>query len=875
MNRPPKFLWRLLVRCSPSNRPDILGDFEEWYQDLVEEKGKNYANRTWFFHCLTMVKLKLITKAKTVKNQNKFSIMIGLNFKIARRNLLKNKIYSLINVLGLSVGLAACSLIFTYVRDELSYDQHFKDYDRIYRIAGEYNQGGSSSTRSAETTWMLLPAMQGQIDENIVYTRLDFGERLVRIGNKHYWEPNSLIVDSTFFDVFETPVIQGNLVTALDDPFGAVIDQTLARKYFGDRNPVGQSIQVNGNTYSVNAVIRDLPANTHFQSSLFLAMRGIVNTYPNWVLTNNSGTSHLTYAKLPAQMRPEVFEEEMNQYLAERWGIDEDQVQNYFVQPISDIHLQSHLTGEVGRNSTYTTIYIFIATSIIILLLACINYINLSIAGSMERSKEVGLKKVLGASRGSQVFQFQAESILIGFMATLVAVLLLEMALPFFNQVTEKNLALTLVDDLIFGSVLFAITLLISLFTGTFPAYFLLRLSTVQSLAGAMTIKGSKGLSGRNVLVALQFFIAGVLVASTFIIMYQIRFMQNKDLGIETDQLIMVPFQTFEGFTRYEVYKESLLSNSDILSVTASTSRITGRIGGWRGYQLANSDENISCPTVIVSHDFFETLGAEMVSGRAFSKEYPADFTQSFVINEAAQEFFQLDDAVGATLKGWAFTGAQWTKKNASVIGVVKDFHFASLHDRIRPIVFSLSSEITMPLNWMTVKVNHQNIDGALSKMEAAWNELNPERPFRYQFVNEELEEHYSQERTFLKVFTAFSVLSIFIGCLGLFGLTAFMMKRRTKEIGIRKVLGASFLSLLTSLSQGFIKLVLLATILGTPVTIWLMIRWLENFEYQVGISWWPFALTCLAALVIAMVSILYHSVKVAHANPVDSIRYE
>ncbi len=875
MNSPPKFLSWLLTKCCPDSRQDVLGDFEEWYEDLVNEKGKSHANRTWLLHSLSMLRLKLIVKTKNVKKLNNNIIMIGLNLKIARRNLLKNKVYSLINIFGLAVGLAACSLIFTYVEDELTYDKHFADYQQVYRIAGEYDQGGDAVTRSVLTTWLLMPAVQRQFDPNIAYTRLDFGERLVRVGDKFYWEENSLLVDSTFFDVFGVQVIQGNLATALDDPFGAVINQTLAKKYFGDKDPLGQNIEVNDNTYAVNAVIQDLPGNTHFQSGLFLAMKGIVNTYPRWIRTNATGVSHLTYIKLPANQDYQVFEDNLNQFLREYWNIPEDDTRHYFLQPVADIHLKSDLTAEVGRNSNYATIYIFVATSFIILLLACINYINLSIAGSMERSREVGLKKVLGASRQSQIFQFQSESILIGLTASLIAVILVELALPFFNNVTEKELAFSLFDDLILGGILFVITVLISLVTGSFPALFLLRMPTVQSLSGGNLHKSVGGFSSRNLLVALQFFIAAVLISSTFIIMYQIKYMQNKDLGIETDQLIMVPFQTADAFAKYEVYKEDLLQRSEILSVSASTSRITGRIGGWRGYRLDNSEENISCPTVVVGHDFFETLGAKFANGRSFSKEFGSDYTEAYVINQAAQQFFQLENAVGANLQGMAFTGAEWSRKNARIIGVVEDFHFASLRDKIRPTVFSLSSEITMPLNWMVIKVGAQNIESALSIMENSWASINPERPFRYQFVNEELEEHYANERTFLKVFSAFSGLAIFIGCLGLFGLTAFIMRRRTKEIGIRKVLGASFGSLLRSLSQEFIKLVLIATILGAPVTIWFMLKWLNNFEYQVGITWWPFALTCLAALVIAMISTLYHSIKVAHANPVDSIRYE
>lgn len=799
--------------------------------------------------------------------------MFKMYFKISRRNLMKNKVYSAINILGLAVGLAAFTIISLFVYDELNYDRHFKGFNHIYRIAGEYHQGGDARIRSALTTYMLQPFLQANFDNEVVYTRLDFRDALIHVGDRDFWESEVLAVDSTFFEAFGLELIVGSPLNALDKPGNVVLDKSTARKYFPYEGAVGKSIEVEGEIFEVSGVIPDLPANTHFSGSIFIPIHGISDRYPDWIKQNPTGTSHLTYFRSPDDMDVKQFETDLNNYISSIWRGDNPP--QYFFQPIKDIHLQSNLAGEVGVNGSETVVYIFLATAIAILLLACINYVNLSIAGALQRSKEVGVKKVLGASKKSQVFQFQAEAILTGFVASAVAILLIELITPFFNAVSGKSIAFDAPDYLLIGLGLLVLTLFLSLATGSFPALFLLKIPAHESLGGARLNSNRDGFSIRNLLVSVQFFLAAVLIVSTLIITQQLHFMQNKDLGVESHNIVIIPFQNFEVLSKYPAMKEELLRNSAVMEVSAASNKVTDRISMWRGYTVEGASEGISCPTVVVGYDFFKTLGARILEGRFFSEDYSTDHTESYVLNEAAVKFFELEKAVGTGLQGAVFTGSKWSVKNAKIIGVVKDFHFASLHSEIRPAVFSLSSADTTPMSWILVKISGENIQETINFMESTWAKFGSGRPFHYEFMEDALKNHYQSEARFLKVLLTFSILSIFIGCLGLYGLTAFLMKRRIREIGIRKVFGATVVNLISELSKDFLGLVLLANIVGWPVAFWFMKTWLENFEYQIPLSAWPFIYTALGALLIAFLSIIYHSVKVARADPIQSIRHD
>lgn len=867
MKTPPRWLYRLLECCCPPQRNDVLGDFEEWYHELSEEKGRWRANLIWIFHSLSMLKLKAI-------NQNIMTryTLLGLQYKLAKRNLVKNKLYTGINVLGLTLGMTVCALIGLFIYDELSYDTHFEEYENVYRVAGTYQQGGESATHSALTTFMLQPYMQNSIDPNLTYTRLDLRQLFIQIDERTYWEDYSMAVDSTFFEVFQTKFVSGDPSSVLDGPSSVVIDESTAQKFFKGEEAVGQQMEIEGRSCVVTGVIKDLPANTHFGAHVFIPISSIADSYPQWMTNIWGGVSHRTYFRTPDNYDVNALENQLNESIASFY--EGDPVPIYFFQRLEDIHLKSSLVAEIQVNGSIKTLIQFICTATVILLLACINFINLSVAGSLRRLKEVGVKKVLGATRKSQMIQFRLESLLVGLLASILTILFIEFSLPLFNDITDKALSISWeMDGLIFATCLLLI-LSISFVVGSFPALFLLRLPTPSALKGAV-VTNKRGMKPRNVLVGIQFFLATILISSTLIILDQLAYMRTKDLGISTDQLVVIPFQSQTGIANYELMKSELLRNPSVEGVTASTSGLSLRVGGWRQYRKINETESVNIPTVIVAHDYFKNIEATFLSGRDFDESFPSDYTEAYIINEAAASFLGLENPVGEKLKGSAFTGSDWSTKDAHIIGLVKDFHFASLHSKIRPVVFSLSSEITYPLTRMFVKISPERLQQTIEGIETAWKEINPGDPFRYRFVNEEIQEHYQQEARFFNLFSTFSTLSILIGCIGLFGLTAFIMKRRVKEIGIRKVLGASQLNLLAVLSGGFIRMVLIACLLGIPFTVWFMTQWLDGFEYRVGIGWWVFVMTTLGAILAALGSMIYHSLRVSYANPVESIRYE
>ncbi len=879
MSSPPKILHWLLDRFCPPSRPDLKGDFLELYEWRAGEIGRSSANRWFLRDVISAIPFWFIVKEK--KQSKTRVIMLRTNLKIARRNLAKNKLYTAINLLGLSVSLAACILITLFVRDELSFDKHFADADRLYRISGHYLQGGDSRVSSAVSTFMLAPLLESNLKEGTAgvenMTRMDIHQELVTIdGDRHYNEPNVVFADSTFFDVFSLPFASGDAATALSDPGNVVLDEPTARKYFGNDDPMGKSLRIRDKTFIVSGIIKEMPANTHFRGSLFFPMAGVSHWYPDWIHNNFSGTSHYTYFKAGSNFNPAELDTLIKRSVAAIWPAES--APQYFQQPVVSIHLKSSLQDEAQPNGSMTTVWIFAITAIVILALACINYINLSMAGALQRSKEAGVKRVLGATGRMQVAQFQTESLLVIVASATLAVFLAWLAMPVFNELSGKNIEFHPFGDRVIGVGLLAVIVFVGLVAGSFPALLLLRMGTRSMLSGKLELKGAASVSKstlRNALIVFQFAIAITLIVSTGVAMDQIDFIRSKDLGINTSHVVLIPFQTAEIADKYELLRDELLSSPSVLNVTASSSKITNRIGAWRGYRVNGATEDVFCPTIVVSHDFFETLGAKIIEGRSFSREFQTDYKEAYVINEAAAKFFDLKSPVGTPVSGLAFTGSVWSRKDARIIGVVKDFHFASLHTEVQPMVFSLASEITMGLGWMEVRIQGDNMRETLGFMEGLWAQTAPERPFQFEFMDDALEQQYQAEERFMNIFATFSMLSILMGGLGLFGLTAFMMRRRTKEIGIRKVMGASVAQLVGLLSADFLKLVAIANLIGWPIAWYLMKNWLENFAYKISISPWIFLLTGLGATILAFLAILYHSLKGSRANPVASLRQE
>jgi len=828
MIEPPKILHWLLDRCCPESRPDLKGDFLELYDTRSNENGRSFANRKLLRDAISVIPMNFIIKEK----RHKPVVMFKTNLKIAQRNLVKNRMYTAINIVGLSVSLTICILITLFIRDEVSFDRNFEGGDRVYRIAGNYSQGGADRVKSAQTSYLVKPLIEKDVEGLEAITRADFNGNVITVGgDKQYTESHIVAGDSTFFDVFKIPFLKGDVTTALDRPENVVVDQTTAIKYFGTDDVLGKTIELRNVQFVITGVFETLPSNTHFQCAMVFSISGFKQWYPDWVLTNASGTSLVTYIRVKENFSVAGFESAISKQVAARWHWEGDGAPKYFLQPLTSIHLESNLQGEVGVNGNKITVYIFSITALVILILACINYINLTTAASFQRNKEVGMKKVLGSTTRMQISQFQTESFLVATTAVIIALVLAKLFMPTFNELSGKTLNFNPFTDPVVGPGILAVLALVGGVAGISPALVLLRTSTMGMLTNKLELRGRKSYL-RSGLIIFQFSISITLIACTLIVVDQISFIRKSDLGIDPESVVLVPLQTSEIAEKSELLKTEALRNPAVISVSASMNKVTERVGGWRQYKVdpAQKDE-VSCPSTAVS--------------------------------------------VGKNLLGTTFTGSKWFVRTGEIIGVVKDFHFASLHDKVEPVVFYLSSEQTEGYNWLEVKISSENMPQTIESLKSVWASVAGERAFEFEFMDEAVANHYQAEDRFLKIFTTFSVLSIMLGGLGLFGLTAFMAKRRTKEIGIRRVMGASVPALIQILSKDFLKLVLIANILGWPIAWYIMKNWMSNFAYHAPISAWAFIGTGIAVLMIAFLCILFHSLKVSRVNPVKSLRSE
>ena len=786
--------------------------------------------------------------------------------RIALRNLGRDKTHTLINVVGLSVSLTACILIALFVRDEYSFDKHFREGDRVYRIAGDY--GGND--RSASTTYLLLPMINADVPGVDAMCRIGFSVQLINVDADEFLEYGVVYADSSFFNVFEMPFIRGDRSSALDKPGNVVLDDATAQRYFGTNDVVGRVLVIRGRSFVVSGVMATWPSNSHFFARIILPFSGVQDWLPDWVKDNMTGRNMYTYFKA-SHFDQSKLETSINAVVAKRWT--GDVAPRYFAQPIQSIHLNSHMNQEIEANGSATTVHALIAIAVIVLVLACINYINLATAGSFQRSKEAGVKKILGSSSVLQVGQFLTESLLVAAASTLIAGITTALFMPVFAQLSGKLLAFDPFADIQMAIGLLVATLMIALLARIFPALWLVRTKAVSLLAGKLEANNGRQYL-RNGLIVFQFAISSALITCTLIVLDQMNYVRTKDLGINPERLVIVPLQTPEIAARFELVKTEFLRDARVISVTGSNNKVTRPVSTTRPYIIDWKQEDVGIPSVTVSYDFFETLGASMVAGRSFSRAVPSDLMKAYVINESAAKLLGMTDPVGSHLFGFTFTGSKWYEKNATIIGVVKDFHFASLHTPIVPTIFSLASENTETLDWMEVRISGIP-DETLAHLAGTWASVIPERAFQFEFMEDNLRQHYEAEDHILKLFYMFTALSLLIGCLGLFGLTAFLTARRTKEIGIRKILGSSVGAIIRLLSGGFLWMVVLSNLIAWPIAYYFMSNWLMTFAYQTTISFGIFAVTGFTALLIALSAILYHAFRVARANPVNALRCE
>lgn len=804
---------------------------------------------------------------------------------VAFRNLLKHKFYSVLNILGLSIGLSCFMMISLFVLDELSFDKFHADSERIYRMDFQAKLNGSDFIACK----VGAPAAQAILND---YPFVVDAVRIAATGNwfikekgleKTFKEEHVIMADSNFFSFFTVPMLHGDPKTALERPHTLVMDQTTATKMFGNENPLGKVLVLDNTTdYEVTGVFEDLPKNSHFRQNIILSNASFPRRAknPNWV-----NTSYNTYFKFQEGITAEQLEANFPELIEKYIG---PLIQRFFGQsmaefkeagnnvgfslfPMEAIHLHSDKEGELGANSDISYVYIFSAIAVFILLLACINFMNLATARSAGRAKEVGVRKVMGALKNQLINQFMAEALIISFISFLIAYILTIAFVPSFNELASKELTFLQLFDGVYISYMFLIMVIVGIFAGSYPAFYLSRFQPAEVLKGKVRLGMKSGML-RSALVVFQFSISIVLMIGTAIVFDQLSFIQNKKLGFNKDQILMVE-DAWILDNKIETFKNEVKRNVNVQGATvASFSPVGGDLDGDLFFKTptATTDQSMVVEIARVDHDFIETLGIKMNDGRFFSREFLSD-SNAVVLNAAAAKIFGYENPVGDKIYTYGGTQENPEIVDLKIIGVVEDFHFRSLRDNITPLLFTLGERSGFAM----FKVNAENIQSTVSAIENTWTEVAPGQPFTYSFMDQKFESMYEAEQKIGQIFTVFAVLGILIACLGLFGLAAFTAEQKTKEIGIRKAMGASISGIVMLLSKNFIRLVIVSFIIAVPAAYYTMGLWLEDFAYRTELKPMTFVVVGVIAFFIAWFTMGFQSWKAARMNPVQSLREE
>ncbi|MDO3643987.1 ABC transporter permease [Mucilaginibacter sp. L3T2-6] len=809
--------------------------------------------------------------------------MIVNYLKTAYRSLLKNKSFTALNIAGLSLGLISCLLIVFYVVDELSYDRYNTKANRIYRV-NEDLKLGENNVLYAVAMPPLAKTLKAEFPyvENTVRIK-NAGSLHVKLNNSSILENGFAFADPSLFDVFTLPVINGNPKIALAEPNSVVITESTAQKYFKSTNVLGKFIPVDGNTLlKITGVIKDIPKQSHFKFDFFISMSSFKDSesnewlrsdYNTYVLFKNAADHKKLEAALPAFLKKFSGDDMRNQL--HQTMSEFEKGGSFFrlnLTPLTDIHLKSNRTGELGPNSTIQYIYIFSAIALFILLIACVNFMNLSTARSANRAREVGVRKVLGSAKKHLIAQFLVESILVTFAATIIAVVLAALLLPAFNQLSGKDLVITNQTLIWLIPTLLCIVFVIGALAGSYPAFYLSAFQPIQVLKGRLAV-GFKGSKLRSFLVVLQFSISIFLIIGTLVIYNQLHYIQNRDLGYNRNQILIVN-NTFELGDQAHIFKNEVKQLPGVADAT-----MTGFLptSGWKNTAVFFKDAVFDQKKALfpqvweIDEDYVKTLGMKMAAGRSFSHEMLTD-SSGVIINQAAARFLGLTHPLNQTL--YRSNGGDQTVANSKkyhIIGVVKDFNFSSLRDVISPMVLVLGNNN----NSLSIKVSTVNLPSLMRQITDKWKSLSPGVQMNFSFMDQDFEASYRTEQRVGTIFILFTSLAIVIACLGLFGLAAYAAEQRTKEIGIRKILGASVSAITGMLSYDFIKLVLIAILIALPAGWYSMTKWLQSFAYRENIHWWVPLLAGFAAVFIALITVSYQSVKAALSNPVNSLRAE
>jgi len=856
-HKTPRWIERLLrLFYTGEALQEKLGDFEEFYHETIQNKRNLRASLRYFFQVIRILmsesQLTLYWSFAMFKNY----------ITIAFRSLKRHKIYSVITVSGLALGISAFLLISVWVLHELSFDRFHENAASIFRVS-EKRHFPDQIRHNFRTPGPLSEQLKEHFPEIRKSVRVAMtGERVLNYENKIFYEESILTVDPEFFVMFSFPFIEGDRRTALDNPNAMVIAEQIARKYFGRENPIGKILTMDNKIdFTVTGLIKDVPANSHLQFDMVVPFDVVENL--GWVTDAWDFSMALTYIQLEESVDYREFERKISGLVK---NYDEDTNIELFLKPLTKIYLYSSYDNPDGKGRIQY-VYMFSLLGVLILIVACINFMNLATARSEDRSREIGMRKVIGAGKAHIIRQFLVEAIFIAFVSLLLAPLLIQLALPGFNKITNETFALS---DFLSASMIlavFGVTLITGIVSGSYPALFLSSFEPVKVLKKSTT-SGRKGSYLRKGLVLVQMSISLILLIASVVIYSQIDYLKNKDLGLSKEHVVTIPLgiANEENSRIYKRFKNEIKQTSQIENVTAAFTHPTyfGTQAKDVVFESRKLDEEMPINVTSVDFDFIETLKIEVLQGRSFSEEYGTE-KGSLIINERLETILGAESALNKTLDiGGKYKG--------NIIGVVKDFHLESASNAaIGPLILFLNPRI----NYIFVRIRPDDIASALERMEQVWLKIAPHLPFTYNFLDEEFDRLYTDVENLGAILKYFTVIAGFIACLGLFALSSFAAEKRTKEIGIRKVLGSSVGNILFLLNKDFLRLILMANVLAWPVSWILMSLWLRNFPYRVSLSWSTFVLSSLLTFFVTLITVSFQTVKASLSSPADSLRYE
>ncbi|WP_268034853.1 ABC transporter permease [Algoriphagus sp. PAP.12] len=854
--------------CDPEIHQFIEGDLFELYDQRLEEKGKRKADLLFMKDVLFLFRPGIIGRKKN-HYQTNFIDMFRNNFKIARRTLWKNKPSTIINMLGLTVGMTSCLMIALFVLHEVSFDKFQPNADRIARVVMEYSMGkDGGSQKGTFTSTKVAPVFSRTFPEIEKAVRMNDASAILQLNNQPVLESNFLYADSTFFDAFYYEMLDGNPKTALNGPNKLVLTESMAQKYFGDQDPIGQGLEVGEekDLFTVTAVIKDYPKNSQFYFD-FLASFSTMGANQEETYWN---ANYTTYFLLTNKDAFYTLDEKIHPFMlkeSEEMGASVD----FHLEHFKDVHLFSPYSDMVP-NTSISYLYMLGAIAFLILIIVCSTYINLSTAKSVERAKEVGIRKVSGADQGQLFWQFIGESTLLTFLSLITSIALTYLLLPNFNSLIGKNLSVSELIQPTFLAFAIGLTLIISLVAGSYPALILSKFQPISILKGVFkNTNTAKWL--QQSLTVFQFGISVFLIIATLVISGQLNFIQNRDLGYDRDQIIALSIGWNKDNKQISTFKKELKSHSQIINVSrTANSPVNIQSGYSMNLPTRPENEYISVNANPVDDEFIKVTGLELIAGQDFTESMihmteneeweDNEFNYILTENAAAKLGWSPDEAIGKRMI---------LNEEGTVLGVVKNFHFQSLRNDLNPLVLFTSS-------WgskLLVKINGENLPETLAYIEEVWGKFMPDRPFSYAFLDEDYNRMYQSEMQLGKVMNIFASMAIVLACLGLFGLSSYMIQQRLKEVSIRKVLGASTWQVLQMLSGNFVKLVILSIVVATPVAYWVMDQWLDDFAYHISVPIWALAVAMVATIGIAFTTAGIHGLKAAWSNPVKNLKSE